>query len=117
MPVLKIMYEVNWHYKDNGLNSQLTGVTVTPIRVLREGVLPGCTGISITALDHQHNEFIGTPGAYFNTPDEAWASARAELARGIDNVESGLRNEIATRQRQIDAMRQVMASINPPSTT
>ena len=42
---MKTLYEVNWHYNDD----TLVRISVSPIRVLREGILPGCSGVSIAA--------------------------------------------------------------------
>lgn len=49
---MKTLYEVNWHYN----NDLLVCISVTPIKVLREGILPGCSAVSITAVDKKENE-------------------------------------------------------------
>ena len=71
----KKMYEVNWH----SIGDKFSHCTVTAITVTREGILPGCTGVTITAIDHEGGEFQGSPGNYHNTEAEAWAEA-AEVA-------------------------------------
>lgn len=48
---MKTMYEINWYYKDNE-QTKFSHCTVTPIEVLREGILPGCSAVSITAKAH-----------------------------------------------------------------
>jgi hypothetical protein len=80
---MKTMYEVNWY----GNNDIFTKCTVTPIYVEREGVLPGCTGVSITATDAEGRKFQGSPRNYFNTEEEAWASVRDELRKSLDSLE------------------------------
>lgn len=76
---MKTLYEVNWHYKAD----RFSHCTVTPITVLREGVLPGCTGVSITAMNQKGWRFLGTPGDYFSSEEAAWESVKADLLQTI----------------------------------
>lgn len=57
---MKTMYEINWHYKDNE-QTQFSHCTVTPITIVREGVLPGCSAVSITAKGSDGRTFQGSP--------------------------------------------------------
>lgn len=77
---MKTLYEVNWHYKAD----RFSHCTVTPITVLREGVLPGRTGVSITATNSSGQKFLGTPGDYFSSEEAAWDSIKADLLQTIE---------------------------------
>lgn len=81
---MKTMYEVNWHYNDDGA---LTHVTVTPIRILREGILPGCSAPSITAIAADGNKFLGSVRDYYSSEAEAWASAKEDLTQTITSYQ------------------------------
>ena len=81
---MKTMYEINWHYKDRE-QTQFSHCTVTPIEVLREGILPGCSGVSITAKDSAGRTFQGSPRDYFETEAAAWAQVKQDL---LDTIES-----------------------------
>ena len=81
---MKTLYEINWHYKDSE-QTQFSHCTVTPITVLREGVLPGCSSVSITAKDSSGCTFQGSPRDYFETEAQAWAQARQALLDTIEN--------------------------------
>lgn len=81
---MKTLYEVHWHYKDGG-QTVFSHCSVSPITVLREGVLPGCTGVSITAKDSKGDTFLGTPKDYFESEAAAWADARQSLLGTIEN--------------------------------
>lgn len=85
---MKTMYEVNW----NTACDVFSKCTVTPITVTREGMLPGCTGVTIDAVDVNGRKFVGSPKDYFNTEEEAWESARFDIAQTIDNLEMRLEN-------------------------
>lgn len=80
---MKTMYEINWHYKDSE-QTQFSHYTVTPITILREGILPGCTAVSITAKDTNGRTFQGSPRDYFETEAQAWAHAKQDL---IDTIQ------------------------------
>lgn len=101
----KTMYEVNWHY----VNDVFSNCTVTPITVLREGVLPGCTGVSITAKDNKGNKFQGSPNDYYATEEAAWAAVKAELAESVEAHEK----QLAELQEQLDAQRKYLAKLTP----
>ena len=75
----KKMYEVNWH----SIGDKFSHCTVTAITVTREGILPGSTGVTITATDHDGREFRGSPGDYHNTEAEAWAEVKAVISETI----------------------------------
>jgi hypothetical protein len=83
-------YEINWH-NDGDL---CVHHTVTPITVIREGVLPGCSGVSITAIDADGRKFNGTPCNYFKTEAEAWAAVRKELEEAIAAAERDIAKQI-----------------------
>ena len=80
---MKTLYEINWHYKDSE-QTQFSHRTVTPIEVLREGILPGCSAVSITAKDSTGRTFQGAPRDYFDTEAAAWANVRQGLAETIE---------------------------------
>ena len=84
---MKTMYEINWHYKGNE-QTQVSHCTVTPITIIREGVLPGCTGVSITAKDSGGRTFQGSPRDYFETEAQAWDHVRKSLAATADGNEA-----------------------------
>lgn len=80
----KTLYEINWHYKDSEQN-QFSHCTVTPITVIRESVLPGCSAVSITAKDSNGRTFQGSAGDYFETEAAAWAQVKQDLLDTIKN--------------------------------
>ena len=81
---MKTMYEINWHYKDRE-QTQFSHCTVTPITIIREGILPGCTAVSITAKDTNGRTFQGSPRDYFKTEAAAWAQVKQDLLDTIEN--------------------------------
>jgi len=81
---MKTMYEINWHYKDNE-QTQFSHCTVTPITIVREGVLPGCSTVSITAKGSDGRTFQGSPRDYFESEAAAWAQAKQDLLDTIEN--------------------------------
>ena len=83
---MKTMYEINWHYTDNE-QTKFSHCTVTPIEVLREGILPGCSAVSITAKDSKGRTFQGSPRDYFETESQAWAQAKQDLLDTIENID------------------------------
>lgn len=101
----KTMYEVNWH----SVNDVFSHCTVTPITVLREGVLPGCTAVSVTATDSQGNEFLGSPNDYYATEGDAWAAVKVELEEGVLAHEE----QVAELQKQLNALRDYLAKLTP----
>ena len=80
---MKTMYEINWHYKDNE-QTQFSHCTVTPITVVREGILPGCSAPSITAKAADGHTFLGSARDYFESEAAAWAQAKQDL---IDTIQ------------------------------
>ena len=79
---MKTLYEISWHYLDE---EQFSHCTVTPIEVLREGILPGCSGVSITAKGSDGRTFQGSPRDYFESEEVAWAQAKQGL---LDTIQS-----------------------------
>jgi len=98
---MKTLYEVNWHYDDN---DTLVRISVTPIKVLREGILPGCSAVSITAVDSNGRQFQGCPQDYFETEDAAWAHAKEELQKTLASAEQA----VDETQRRIESLRSVL---------
>ena len=92
----EVRYEINWHSSGDVFSR----CTVTPITVIREGVLPGCSGVSITAISSDGHKFQGSPGDYFNTESEAWESVKKDLVEEIRGSEA----QIKQQQRQLGAM-------------
>lgn len=110
----KTMCEVNWHYRDTPEGvSVLSHYSVTPIRVIREGVLPGCTGVSITAIDCDGQQFQGSPDGYHETEASAWNEVVTALAAGIraerDEADKAIARADAM-QRYLDAIREAVAN-------
>lgn len=100
----KTMYEVNWH----SINDVFSHCTVTPITVIREGVLPGCTGISIAAKGSDGRTFQGSPESYYASEEAAWSAVKAELAASITAHEK----QLAEVQTQLDAQREFLAKVS-----
>lgn len=75
---MKTLYEVNWHYKDKS-QSCFSHCTVTPIKVIREGYLPDCSNVTITAIDSNGMQFINNPNNYYISEELAWKSVRESL--------------------------------------
>lgn len=94
---MKTMYEINWHYKDRE-QTQFSHCTVTPITVLREGILPECSAVSITAKGSDGQTFQGSPRDYFETEAQAWAQARRDLIETIENYDNKVEELIAESQ-------------------
>lgn len=96
----KKMYEVNWHH----VNDKFSHCTVTSIRVIREGVLPGCSGVTITAIDHTGRKFQGSPDNYCISEEIAWDKIKQTIAEGIEGHKNHmlqLAEEVATMQRYL----------------
>lgn len=101
----KIMYAVNWHCRENDDNV-FSHCTVTPITVLREGILPGCSAESITAKDSEGRVFHGTLNDYFVTEDAAWENISDVLKNAIEsNDEAVVRLQEETRSMFIFLMK------------
>lgn len=82
----KTMYEVNWHWKDVGPNRIFKKCTVSKITVTREGILPGCTGVSIDAVDGNGRKFSGSPENYFETEEKAKEHIVKCVDDSIENI-------------------------------
>ena len=82
----EILYEINYHYSNTSPES--FHCTVTPIIVLREGILPGCTKSSITARDATGRKFYGNRENYYATEKEAWGRVHLELTQSISNLQA-----------------------------
>lgn len=103
---MKILYEINWHYTDKE-QTKFSHCTVTPIEVLREGILPGCSGVSITARDTNGRTFQGSPRDYFETEAQAWGRVRKGLAATADDNEAyiaDLKAEVLAIRAFLDTM-------------
>lgn len=100
---MKTLYEVNWHSN----NDTLIRISVTPIKVLREGILPGCSAVSITAVDSNGRLFQGCPQNYFETEEAAWEKTKIELQESIAEEEY----IISEAQRRIEGLRNVLLAI------
>lgn len=105
----KTRYEVNWHY----VNEIFSHCTVTPITVIREGVLPGCSSVSISAIDSKGIKFLGSPSNYHASKDAAWAAAKAELAETIKTNEEML----VKLQKQVTAQCEYLARLTNENQT
>ena len=104
---MKTLYEVHWHHSDD----TLVRISVTPIKVLREGILPGCSAVSITAVDSNGHQFQGCPQDYFETEEAAWKQAKIELQETIASEE----HDIREAQRRIEGLRNVLLAIEARS--
>ena len=82
------MYEINWH----SVGDKFSYCTVTAIVITREGVLTGCTGVTIDATDHKGRKFQGSSADYWNTEAEAWADVKSYLIKVINANELSIAN-------------------------
>ncbi|AMD43446.1 hypothetical protein ZC03_069 [Pseudomonas phage ZC03] len=101
---MKTLYEVNWHYN----NDLLIGISVTPIKVLREGILPGCSAVSISAVDKDGHQFLGNPEDYFETEEAAWKQATVDLQETIASEQQA----IDEAQKRIESFRNVLSTMH-----
>jgi hypothetical protein len=83
---MKTMYEVNWHWKNVGTHEVFEKCTVSKITVTREGIRPGCSGVSIDAIDSSGQRFSGDPENYFETEELAWESIKKDIDDSIANI-------------------------------
>lgn len=104
----KKMYEVNWH----SVGDKFSHCTVTAITVTREGILPGCTGVTITATDNEGRKFQGSPDNYHNTEAEAWAEVKVDISETIKANESS----IAKLVNETNALREYLTKIGAGET-
>ena len=106
---MKTLYEINWHYTDKE-QTKFSHCTVTPIEVLREGILPGCSGVSITAKGSDGRTFQGSPRDYFETEAAAWDRVRKGLAATADDTEA----YIADLKAEVLAIRAFLVTLPAP---
>ena len=83
---MKTMYEVNWHWKNNGINEIFEKCTVSKITVTREGILPGYCNVTIDGVDSDGQRFQGFPENYFDTEELAWERIKKDVNDSIDNI-------------------------------
>lgn len=100
----KTMYEVVWISNEHDVT---THIRVEPITVIREGILPGCSAVTISAIDSRGDKFNGDPQDYFKTEAEAWETARADLNSTIELFEQ----RIAEDQEALEVMRALAEQI------
>lgn len=100
----KTMYEVVWISNER---DETTHIRVEPITVIREGILPGCAAVTISAIDSRGDKFYGDPQDYFKTEAEAWETARADLNSTIELFEQ----RIAEDQEALEVMRALAEQI------
>lgn len=81
------MYEVTWYYK----NDVFSHCTVTPITILRRGVLPGCTAETITAKGVDGRTFQGCPRDFFETEADAWKDTVSSIKETIDSNDTAIK--------------------------
>ena len=99
----KTMYEINWHSVDDVFSH----CSVTPITVIREGIFPGCSTVSITAIDRDGRKFRGYPEDYYSTEEEAWEEVKAMLSesirRTVKKIEE-LQEDLDTQEKYLDRL-------------
>jgi len=100
----KTMYEVVWISNEHGVT---THIRVEPITVIREGILPGCSAVTISAIDSSGDKFNGVPQDYFKSEAEAWESARADLNSTIELYEQ----RVAEHLESLKVMRSLARQI------
>lgn len=81
--IIKKLYEVEWVENEN--NNTLE-IKLWPIYVVREDILPGCSAVSITAIDKNGLKFIGSPRNYYKTEQDALEAAKEELIQSLINL-------------------------------
>lgn len=100
---MKTLYEVHW----NSINDEFTHCSVTPITVIREGVLPGCSGVSITAKDASGRVFQGSPRDYFHSEEEAWKAVVGDL----ENSRSSLTKTVVKIAQELEHLDRYLGSL------
>jgi hypothetical protein len=104
---MRTLYEINWHYE----NDVFTHATVTPITVLREGILDDGSLYILKAKDSKGRTFQGSPRDYFETEAEAWTEVERDLRGSITANE----DEITSLQRENEAMLRFLMGGQPTS--
>ena len=117
---MKTLYEINWHHTDKERTksrqradkeqTKFSHCTVTPITILREGILPGCTGVSITAKDSEGRTFQGSPRDYFESEAAAWDNVKSGLMAMADDNEA----YIADLKAEVIAIRAFLDTLPAP---
>lgn len=106
------MFEVKWHWLDkNKAPSVFDYCSIHPIKVIREGILPGCSGVTITAIDNTGRKFQGSPSNYFKTEEQAWKEVKKELNETIESLEKD-KQEI---EKNISAYKNFLTKICEPT--
>ena len=100
----KLMFEENWHWTDTGV---FIKHTVTPITVIRHGILPGCSAPSITAIDSDGRVFLGSMSDYFETEQAAHDAVKESLKANL----LGLEQEIKDTTLKANAIRLYLTSV------
>lgn len=100
---MKTLYEVHWH----SINDEFTHCSVTPLTVIREGVLPGCSGVSITAKDASGRVFLGSPRDYFHSEEEAWKA----VVEDLESSRSRLTKTAAKIARELEHLDRYLGSL------
>ena len=100
---MKALYEVHWH----SINDEFTSCSVTPLTVIREGVLPGCSGVSITAKDASGRVFLGSPRDYFHSEEEAWKT----VVEDLESSRSRLTKTVAKIARELEHLDRYLGSL------
>ena len=82
--IIKTLYDIEW--LENELDNTLQ-VKVWPIKVIREGILPGCFGVTITAINKDGLKFHGNPKRYHKTEQEAMDYIKEDIIQSLGNLE------------------------------
>ena len=86
---MKTVFEVNTHYK----NDLFSHCTVTPVTVIREGILPGCSAESFTGIDQNGERFTGILQDFYTSEQDAWLKVRQDTIGGIIESEKRVQKE------------------------
>jgi hypothetical protein len=91
------MYEVTYVWRSNCPRGSevLERHEIKPVRVTREGILPGCAATSISVTGSDGRKFNSSSENYFDTEAAALAHIREELVRGIEEQKEAVMNEVA----------------------
>lgn len=86
---MKTVFEVNTHY-------MFSHCTVTPVEVIREGVLPGCSAETFTGKGHNGELFTGSLQDFYASEQDAWLKVRQNTIDGIIAAEKRAQKEERT---------------------
>jgi hypothetical protein len=102
-PVPRTMYEIdfpdNWHHN-------IEDIKVLPVKVIREGILEGCSAPTITIIDSKGRKCNTSPDLCFETEQAAWEHIRKELFTGI----AILQRDIDTGTAQLNSIKAFIQS-------